>query len=135
MPVIAAKPTSSRRWTVTDDKGVTKFRMGSHAGRAIDEVPLRYLQWLLNEAEIRPGCDEALMIRKAAGEVGSIVRSGMDDWATVQVGHRSFNIPPGVARLFDEELDRLRLLYKTDAQAFEAMIASSSTTPLESLGY
>jgi hypothetical protein len=108
--------------------------IGPHRGKDVDEVPLSFLTWLLNAAELRPGPDEEIDLREAAGEVGGgVVRAAKAEWTNVVVGHRSFSIPPELARLFDEEMQRLQQLFPPEWQAFEAMIAGSSQTPLESM--
>jgi len=126
--------TGGRVWTVLDAKGRPRMAIGPHRGKDVDEVPLSFLTWLLNAAELRPGPDEEIDLREAAGEVGGgVVRAAKAEWTNVVVGHRSFSIPPELARLFDEEMQRLQQLFPPEWQAFEAMIAGSSQTPLESM--
>ena len=123
-----------RVWTTLDAKGRPRMAIGPHRGKDIDEVPLSFLTWLLNAAELRPGPDEEVELREAACEVGGgTVRSAKAEWCNVAIGHRSFSIPPELARLFDEEMTRLQQLFPSEIAAFECLIANSASTPVESL--
>lgn len=123
-----------RRWTVEGQDGRPRMAVGPHKGKDLDAVPEHFLRWVLDKADVRPGPEEELELREAAGEVGGgTARAAQSEWTNVVVGHRSFAVPPEVARLFDEELARLQQLFPAEWQAFEAMVACSSTTPLEGM--
>ncbi len=117
--------------------GIWTLACGKYAGWDLDDLAddgqgARYLRWILHEAAMRPGPEEELAIREALGEVGE---DGADDeWVNVLVGRRSFRIPRALGDLFCDEISRLRTVCSSDVQAFEALVAGSATTPLESLG-
>lgn len=127
---------AGRVWTYLDEKtGRPRMRIGKHAGKDIDSVPARDLRWILDVAEHRPGPAEERDLREAAGEVieGPCVRVGTHEWSSVTVGHYSFQISPEITAMFDEEMERLRQLFPSDAAAFEAILANSMLTPIECL--
>ena len=130
-----APKVPARVWTTVRPDGIVVMACGKHAGRRLDDVPMAFLRWVLDQAEMRPGRDEELELREAACEVvgGASVRSAVEEWTNVIVGHRSFSIPPVVAQLFVVEMARLQQLFPSDATAFEALVLNSYTTPLESL--
>ena len=126
---------AGRVWTELDGSGRPRMKVGPHKGKDVDEVPERHLRWVLDSAELRPGHEEEVELREAACEVvgGASQRAGTAEWSTVAVGHWSFAVPPEVTQAFDAEMERLRQLFPSDAQAFEALLANSALTPLESL--
>lgn len=144
-PALLPSFAPAERWLEPDAKGRLLFRYGKFIGELLDDVSETrrgegYIRWVLDVADLRPTPDEELALREAIGEIrptgAGSRRSGT--WVNVVVGHRSFPIPEEVARLFDEELDRLLVLTNPEgkareAQAFEALVANSSTTPLEGL--
>ena len=127
-------PGRARVWTVLGEDGRPRMAIGQHKGKDIDAVPERYLRFILDTAERRPGSEEELELRVAAGEVGGgTARAAREEWSNVCIGNRSFSIPPGVAQLFDAEMTRMQQLFPREAQAFEAIVLCSSTTPLEGM--